>query len=1523
VRTDDQGPNVSWSHQLRINAAGQFEHYLFDGGGVSVTATDPVQPGVWYHVAATAVNGGSSKIYINGIASPNTANLGNLWGGGNQWLIGSDSGQASQFFDGLVDELAIWHHVLSEADIQQLASGSGSSTSNPYSNWMATNVKDAMHQKSASLYARIPFQLPANSAYQNLTLQVRYDDGFVAYLNGTEVARRNSPQVLDWNSAATSTREDGAAVRLETIDLTAHLSKLKSGENLLAVHALNVSSSNPTFMFSPELVARQAPADTAQSGVRFSEVAAANATGDFIEIINRGGGIAPALGLFIGKETGERFALGAGFLAPDGYLTILKADLSFAITTGDKLFLYGSGGSVLDAVAVKATPVARDFYRSEVAWFQPSATTFGEPNRFNFNQQVVINEIMYHHAPRYMTNSPRNPEEIEEQWIELYNHSQTAVDLSGWSIAGGVEFSFPANTTLEGDSYLVVANNKALLAAKYPGIQIVGNLSGKLSRRGDELRLLDDAGNPVDHLRFYDGPPWPGYADGGGSTLEKRNPHADGSSSSSWAASNESQKSNWKRYTYRAKAITPQFSPSTAFFRELRLGLLNDGEALIDNVSVLEIPSTGPSRELVQNSNFSNGTTAWRALGNHSFSKVVPNPENASDNVLHLLARGSMSYLDNRLETTFKVGSSYVAVVPGREYEISFDAKWLAGSPQVHAEIYYNKVTFSVSLDQPEKFGTPGERNSIYVANAGPSYANLRHTPVVPSSSNAIMVTTEVVDADGIESILVRYSVNQGAWRSVAMAAQSIDPKVFQGTIPPQPNGAVVQFYVEGTDRLGASSVYPAGGVQSRALIKIGPVATSSTKQVFRTIMTASDSSLLHNNLNLMSDDNIPCTVVHNESEVYYDASIRLHGSMFSRPAAGGFTVKFPADHLFRGTRQSVVVRRSGMIESLLKHFLNQVGGLPANHDDIVHFVSHLGDSGPARMNLALYDDTFVDSQFENDNDGTIFKFEGIRIYQQTHNGSPEGFKLPQPVDFAWAYDLTDLGDDPEQYRWSIMIGNQRARDDYSRIINMGKAFKLTGSALQQAIAGAIDIEEWARMFALQNLFGIADIYGVDNPHNMAFYVRPSDGRALALQNDWGFPFALSSNGSIYGGQNVFKVFALPAYRRVYQGQMLSLSQALSSSQYINAWAQHYSRLTGEDYSHVAGYIAARINSIRSQLPASVPFEISSNSGNPMNIVAPTVVLQGRGWINVSRIAVDGLLESVPIKWLTERNWEIRVPLNLGINNLVLKAYDYSGELAGEDSIAVTTTSSGFSQKDNIRVTEIMYHPSDVTAAEAQAGFTDKNMFEFVELLNNSAVEISLLGMKFDAGIRFDFSSGSITQLAPGARLLVVADKNAFEFRNGTKALVAGEFDGQLDNNGEQIRLVDAFNVAIHDFSYDDGGQWPLSADGRGNSLEVISMDASYGSPANWRASSINGGTPGNGSAEAPKFLSISHEGEAVRMQFEAAAGQSYLLWYKNDLLDPEWQILQTFPSAEQSRVVEAMDTVNPTSYRFYILSIQ
>ena len=243
-------------------------------------------------------------------------------------------------------------------------------------------------------------------------------------------------------------------------------------------------------------------------------------------------------------------------------------------------------------------------------------------------------------------------------------------------------------------------------------------------------------------------------------------------------------------------------------------------------------------------------------------------------------------------------------------------------------------------------------------------------------------------------------------------------------------------------------------------------------------------------------------------------------------------------------------------------------------------------------------------------------------------------------------------------------------------------------------------------------------------------------------------------------------------------------------------------------------------------------------------------------------------------------------------------------------------------QRDYLRVTELMYHPPPVTAAEAAAGFSSNEDFEFVELMNTGPTNVSLLGVRLTAGVTFDFSTSAVTNLAPGQRVLAVARKAAFVFRYGSNPLVAGAYAGHFDNAGELVRLVDAFDNVIQEFTYDDGGNWPPAADGAGRSLEVLDVNGDYNNPANWQASAFDGGTPGLPPLIRPMFLSATRDGPRLRLRFLAAPDQSYLVSWCSSLADAQWNVLEAIPAGGSARIEEVEDALSPVSPpRFYRLT--
>jgi hypothetical protein len=168
---------------------------------------------------------------------------------------------------------------------------------------------------------------------------------------------------------------------------------------------------------------------------------------------------------------------------------------------------------------------------------------------------------------------------------------------------------------------------------------------------------------------------------------------------------------------------------------------------------------------------------------------------------------------------------------------------------------------------------------------------------------------------------------------------------------------------------------------------------------------------------------------------------------------------------------------------------------------------------------------------------------------------------------------------------------------------------------------------------------------------------------------------------------------------------------------------------------------------------------------------------------------------------------------------------------------------------NNLVIAEFMYHPPKPTAAEAAAGITDTETFEFVRLMNIGTSPVDLSGVQFTVGITFNFSSGSIRYVSPGASVLIVNTLSSFQTRYGHAydSLIAGQYKGNLSNGGEELRLQAADGSAIRDFVYDDAAPWPTASDGKGPSLILRNplSNPDHGVATNWMASAMPGGMPG------------------------------------------------------------------------------
>ena len=1202
------------------------------------------------------------------------------------------------------------------------------------------------------------------------------------------------------------------------------------------------------------------------SDLRLSELAGATDADFRVELENTGSSSLNLSGYSLvwdGDNTAT-YAL-SGSVAAGGFVSFDQATTGFDPADGDKIFLTGPGNTVADGAEVKQTARARSA-QWDGRFQRPDTATFGSANSFDFQDAIVINEILYHQTPDggIGSNTGTPFTEDPEEWIELYNRSDNAVDLSGFEFEDGVSFTFAPGTTLEAGEYLVVASDAVALAAKYPGINIAGEFDGGLSNSGERIQLVDSIGNLADEVIYFDGGAFDERADGGGSSLELRDPDADNSNGQAWSASDSGDDAQWQTVTYTGQ--TTPHDGTAQIWNEFIFGLLDDGEILIDDISVIYDPG-GANVELIQNGSFNNGLATWRAGGNHRYATIVADPDDANNQVLQLRTTGSAEHIYNHVETTFV---NNTAILIGETYQISYRAKSISGSNQLNTRLYFNQLPHTERLARPKTTGTPGTVNSSAESNIGPTFQNLQQSVVTPSVGQSVQISVDAEDPDGVANVVLWYSANEGPWQQTST---TVSDGRYTGTIPGFGDETVVQFYVEGTDGSGESSTFPAAGRDSRALYKVNTSAgnASNGSNSLQIVLLPSESSFLRDVTNLFSNDQLGATVIDETGTIYYDVGTRFKGSLVGRSndSTRGFWIGFNPDQQYRGVHDTVTINTDGQKEIFAKHLLQAAGeGVPGFYDDIVNLESPTGAiSGIGILNLARYGDIYLDSQFEDGSDGNVFNLELLYKPTSTIGGVEDLKRLtrPQLTTADGQPDFTSYGSDAEAYRYNFQLENNRAEDDFSGLIEFLGTFDLDGDALYEKAIEVLDLDQFVRTFTANSIVGTNDTYSRQanpnnptshNEHNLRLFENPEDGKFLALPWDLDRSFQLGVNDTLAGTFGTLaKLFALPQVERLFYGHAEDIITNVYTSSYVTTWGIHYGDLVNDfgDFNTERNYIFNRSQHIlNNELPQSfeIPdFEITTNGGNDFSVGSNQVILQGTGSYQIRELLIDGFADPLEVTWLDDITWQVEISVNPGTNNLTFRALDFSGNEIHSDSITVTSTDNSALAQDHLRVTEINYHPADPTSAEQLAipGVGD-NDFEFIELVNTSTTQsLNLSGVQFveqvlnndNQGITFTFSD---LTLAPGERVVVVQNLDAFELRYGTTANVAGEYSGKLSNGGETITLRDATGQTIQQFAYDDAAPWPTSTDGGGSSLTVVDTAGDYNSSSNWTAATPSPG---------------------------------------------------------------------------------
>jgi len=142
----------------------------------------------------------------------------------------------------------------------------------------------------------------------------------------------------------------------------------------------------------------------------------------------------------------------------------------------------------------------------------------------NIFESLIINEIHY---------NPANGDNYE--FIELYNTGSETIDITGYSISDGINFTFPNNTSVNSREFIIIAKDKTLYEDL--GVKTFNWENQNLSNSGANIILLNDLGKEIDLVSYSNKFNWPIVADGGGNSIELRNPTEENLVTKNWKAS--------------------------------------------------------------------------------------------------------------------------------------------------------------------------------------------------------------------------------------------------------------------------------------------------------------------------------------------------------------------------------------------------------------------------------------------------------------------------------------------------------------------------------------------------------------------------------------------------------------------------------------------------------------------------------------------------------------------------------------------------------------------------------------------------------------------------------------------------------------------------------------------------------------------------------------------------------------------------------------------------------------------------
>lgn len=1125
-------------------------------------------------------------------------------------------------------------------------------------------------------YLRQEFQFNDSFSSATINLDAYVDDGLVVYLNGQEITRFNMPAgEINYDTPAAGNREwDDELVAIASgTDIS---SSLQLGRNVLAVEVHNQNAGSSDIAFGANIsITATTPPPGALPNLIFSEVHFGEDENiDWIELHAPGNSPVSTAGLKISPTRSLTNTIDlSGSIPAGGYLSF---PATFATDeNGDVDLFLIQGSTVIDAIKLDRDLDEESFQLFPIGsgefYGGPGHTQDAPNDPTNRNEDIIINEIMFD-APS---------DHLNGEYIELYNRSGDAINLSGWRFTEGISFDFP-DTIIGGNSYLVIAADSDCLLAAHGAINVLGNWKGTLRDSGELIRLVDNNGNMADEVDYLPSGDWPNLADGNGSSMELRHPDMNNNVATAWTDSDEANKSPMETFSYTADFIRSSWLPLTSG-QELQAHLVGDSHLILENISV-RLNNSGSN--LLRNPGVMSPTqssaSGWVCQGTHWASFMDAGK-------LNLIADGHGDNKANRAEVDFQTSP-----VVGNSYTLSFDGRWVSGKPRVVMQTLDHGFGTSFLLPIPEDLGTPGAPNSGLLPSAAPTVSEVIHSPAVPKTGEPVTVSARIDSAEPLTSVEAVYRLDNnngnGAWQRQTMSDDGTglySANLNQYTT----NGNLIQFYVEAIAG-GESTFQPIQGSDRPAMWVVDNRIMPSVLLRERFVVSAYDRQALNTNIGggatydynfpRMSNHFFNATFIANESEIYYNAEIRKSGSPFTRATDSNLAHgkwKLPGDRLFRNRRRSVI-DASGTSEGsgtprfyddrIARYFLYQLGH-PTNEMEFVHSVINT-DAFKLRENHEPISNDFLNRNFKDGTDGTLFRIDDEWRFTSDDGNSRSNRNAD------WSYKDTD---NPTSYQSEWIMRTRESDHDFSTFIEFVRA--LDGNTFSESdLARMANARMLGLNAAVRGYDADWDTITLDRGKN-AYMYRPADNSGFMLLHWDGDRVFDRSNQAILGGRaGVSKYFAQPYVRRYVNYYLTKLlDEHTRNSARTIAWMDAETASvsgTGIDMpkSHYTNWFNIRETFSRNFVTSAVNNANFAITTSNANTTADILALAGTSPPTVLDIRVAGHPD-VTAQWTDKTNWMIDgLVLVEGSNVFDLEGIDHDGNVIETDQFIIIKTNN-------------------------------------------------------------------------------------------------------------------------------------------------------------------------------------------------------------------------------------------------------